>query len=256
MNDFPEHDFFETYTRRKQTRYFSQTSIPSEFKIKEIVELANNYTPIKNDIWHFSIDVYGPEYKEQKDSLVLQTMADPFLINLYQIGGEKEKLLPEVSTLYSQWYEDRDKFMVEDHTYKYRFNDQVRAPYLLKYKKKSFAHVPEKSDETPNVNTWSENENTDDLAWIGASMHAYSVCLLANDFEFDTSFCRCFFPNRYNNNDIMKSEEDYNDYIFTVSIGYEDNNKVDKADIARYFRQRPSYKPEFSKVVNWNESST
>ena len=70
-----KNSFLETLQRRHNFRYFKKEA-PDKDIIQKILQMSIDHCPIKNDIWHFSVEVYGPEYQEEKNDLCIRTVCD------------------------------------------------------------------------------------------------------------------------------------------------------------------------------------
>lgn len=55
--------------RRWNHHHFIKDKVPSKRIVEDILEKAILYTPVKNSVWHHRIDVYGPEWLEEKEAL-------------------------------------------------------------------------------------------------------------------------------------------------------------------------------------------
>ena len=55
--------------RRWNFNHFHLHKHPHRSEIETILEKAIRYAPVKNSVYHFKIDVYGPEWSEEKEAL-------------------------------------------------------------------------------------------------------------------------------------------------------------------------------------------
>jgi len=226
--------------RRHNFRFFKQTEYPKKEIIDEILKKSIEFAPIKNDIWHFSIDIYGPTWSNEKDDLCIRTSCK-----------YENNLLPweKQTKLYNKWKENP----LNTSSGLEKYNDQVKAPYLLVYRKSPYHHNPMNNLPTfKDVKTWENRfDISKDVAAIGAGVHAYVISILANNIGLDSSFCRCIFDPKKSKgpfNAIVKDEQPY----FTLGLGYADdelNNKVDKV----FNEYKKNMKPELHNVIKWHE---
>ncbi len=221
--------FLDVLKRRHNFKYFNLKECPKKEVIEEILKEALLITPIKNDVWHFEIEVFGPEHAEEKKKLCLRTLADMDVVDEYKKGGPKEKKIDELEKLYEEREED--------------FNVQVRAPYLLVYKLFPYKHSPNR-EEFGKKKKYKIDNN---VAAIGAGMHGYAVSILANEKGIDASFCNCFFNNDFSSNYIMNVEKDF---YFFLGLGYKDGGKHNFT-LESYLRHKEKEKPNLDDVVRW-----
>lgn len=234
--------------RRHQFRFMTD-KVPDKKVIEKIVQTSFNLTPIKNDTWFFYVDIYGPEYAEDKRKLCLQTSCaipeknEDHIYNQYSQGMPREKHIQEdLFPLLDDYHETgiRNPGLPA-------FNTQVMAPYLFVFRYKLNNFKPNNIMVkmcARDKNEWQapyENVVKIDYAWPGASMLAYVMAVLANKEGLDASFCQCFWKSNYNYNSIYNNESD--EVLFFLSIGYGDKEK----DKVRY----PRIKVAKSKVLKW-----
>ena len=175
-------NFFDGMNNRRNVKAFIQDNYPQRFEIDSILDKTMLLSPIKNDIYHFSVQIYGPEHANEKEKLVLNTIRD-----------EDKKNLPiqEIKKHYG------------NKTAK--FNNQVKAPYLLLYKKSLNHH---------NTNNFSGGNY--EIAAMGAMIHGYIVSVIANQRNIQATFCACY-SNKDNPNYIINNREDF---YFMLGLGY------------------------------------
>ncbi len=102
--------------RRWNFNHFHLHKHPHRSEIETILEKAIRYAPVKNSVYHFKIDVYGPEWSEEKEAL-----------------NENAGFFDES--------QKRD-----------RFNSQVLAPWLLVFRPSPY-HYKSGLDDDDNPHT-------------------------------------------------------------------------------------------------------
>ena len=55
---------------RRQIKHFTD-KIPDKAIIEEILSDTVKYAPVKNNMWNFKLQVYGPDWEEEKQKLIL-----------------------------------------------------------------------------------------------------------------------------------------------------------------------------------------
>jgi len=234
--------------RRHQFRFMTD-KVPDKKIIDKIVKDALKLTPIKNNTWFFYVDIYGPEYAEDKRKLCLQTacaipeIQEDYIHQQYSIGMPREKLIQEdLFPILDEYYETGKRGLGMP-----AFNTQVRAPYLFVFRVKrshyALRTMMVKMIAKNENETYAEGEDVRPVssAWPGASMFAYVMSVLANKEGLDASFCQCHFPNNYNYNVIYNEEID--DPLFFLSIGYGDTTKNNN--------RQNSLRPNQGNVIKW-----
>ena len=69
-------DLEKTLQKRSNITFFREDKVPERLLIEEIVEKAHTLTPHKNNLWHYEIEIYGPEYEEEKKYTALSTVCN------------------------------------------------------------------------------------------------------------------------------------------------------------------------------------
>ena len=221
-----------TLERRSNFRFFRQDVIPKKEDIINILEKSIEVAPIKNDIWHFKIDIYGPSWFNEKDDLCIRTVCKEE-INL-RPWEEQVKL-----------YDEYKKNPTKTRSGFERYNSQVLAPYLLVYRKSPY-HFNLRPNELKKNFKYSK-----DVAAFGPAIHSYVVSILANDLNIDASFCKCICdPSKstgpYNN--ILQDEQPY----LTLGLGYADTT-LNKTIDGNLKLRRQFMRPELDDVIKWHE---
>ena len=70
MTDNLDLNFFNAMNSRSNVQSFKQDIYPTKLEIDNIIKESIDITPIKNNIYHYYIDVYGPEFIEEKNKLL------------------------------------------------------------------------------------------------------------------------------------------------------------------------------------------
>lgn len=225
--------FFDVLKRRHNLRFFKQDLIPNKDDINDIFKKSLEVCPIKNDLWHFYIDVYGPEFKKQKEELVIRTACDNYTRNTSFENQTKK---------YKEWTDNPESFITRSGE---KFNEQVRAPYLLVFRKSPCFYAKKNN----------KKEYYGDIAAIGAGMFGYVVSIIANEKGIDASFCACYTNKNTSEKLNLPRNEilgDFNNY-FMLGLGFEDtllNEKIDGA----YRIYRKHLKPTLDDVIKWNQN--
>jgi|TARA_B100000941_G_scaffold265668_1_gene220399 hypothetical protein len=206
------------FTKLKQWRRFTD-KVPDHQEIIDSISKAHYLTPIKNGVYHYKIDVWGPSFQEEKHELAVSTVKGPNMFK-YRESYNDKKAMEKLKSLYKVYLDNWPKRV--DNV---GFNLQVLAPYLLVYRRKD---ILKKS-----------------LDWtIQASMNAFILSTLLESKNIDVSFCRCFFHSDYLQNEIISNynipnqryDEIKNQVLFMLSIGYADkqfggNEKTNQPNI-------------------------
>ena len=193
--------------------------VPNHQEIIETMNEAHYLTPIKNGVYDYKIDVWGPDFKKEKHELAVCTVKGDNMFN-YRKKYNDKKTMEDLKLLYKEYLKTWPK-KIHD----VGFNLQVLAPYLLVYRRKD---ILKKS-----------------LDWtIQASMNAFILSTLLESKNIDVSFCRCFFHSDYLQNEIISNynipnqryDEIKNQVLFMLSIGYADkqfggNEKTNQPNI-------------------------
>ena len=198
---------------RYNCTYFDQENYPNKKVIHEILERSLEKTPVFANIWHHKVDLYGPEYKDEKRKLCLSTVEDMNYRKKFDLRNNGESGMVETLTPHLDNFENKIKNNQMTKLGKeVSFNTQVLAPYLLKF---SFSHY--------HYGNKIIDDNNEQVRWTkikgyqSSMAHAFAVALVANYYKLEASFCGCVIQNNENKNKIW-----YNDtnMIFFMGLGY------------------------------------
>ena len=112
--------------QRRNVRFFTEQA-PDKNLIDTILRQAHELTPHKNNIFRYRVDVYGPEFTEDKKKLALLTCTKREVMQRHR--PFTEAYINKVEKIYDVWFK-RGKYGNIDG---YEFLPQVTAPYLLAY---------------------------------------------------------------------------------------------------------------------------
>lgn len=230
----------EIIKNRRNVRQFSN-KIPPTGIIKDILENTLLHTPVKNNIYHFAVDVYGPEYEEEKRALLIQTICPGYSLTLDNFNSietikqHREFFETQVGLDYiSQWD-------LNDIVDQYNINTQVLAPYLLVYK----IH-PNKYGNKHRDHKQTKGDSSLHFTTIQASMHAMVLSLYANIHSIDVGFCACYRPNEINKKNTIFNK-DSRELLFFIGLGYRDEMPLPKNII----EDKSSIKPKPYDIYEW-----
>ena len=123
---------------RENITHFTQQQ-PDKKIIEQILKDAHELIPVKNNMWNYYIDVWGPEHHEEKKLVALQTVTGENKRD-FAPGGKHDGDIKLLEEIYKGWKSKRESMRNNikiKSTYKgFGFNDQVTAPYLLVYYQK------------------------------------------------------------------------------------------------------------------------
>lgn len=230
--------------RENITHFTSQA--PDKIVIDQILRDAHELIPVKNNMWNYQIDVWGPEHEEEKRLVALQTVTGPDK-RIFAPGGREEgntKLLEEI---YEEWKKSRknqDNVEKVDRKYKgFGFNDQVRAPYLLVYYQRPGYPTEKQKNLGYNEKKIDYADRSQHQWMISASMHAYGTTLLSAEKGLHASFCKCYYHSYKNFNNILAPlKHGFSNIAFLLGIGYRDEELP-------YFKNK--IKANYEEIVNW-----
>jgi len=233
----PENNLKSIMDFRHNIRFFDQNKIPTKEQIDNILIDSHKYVPHKNNLPGMNIKIYGPEYKKDKEDLVLATVCGPGRVHYLSKNGKYYGDIDELRKRYVEWkkaYNDKDRKVIQFFRKEYglNFNPQVDAPYLL-----TFTHrlrVPTPRQEKFGMARWvwdnAFTENAEYKWYLGVGIHSYAINLLAAEQGIYGSYCRCFqkLPNLYSKclEDIKKSPSD----VVFLGLGYRDYGSVYRVD--------------------------
>lgn len=216
---------------RHNIKFFDQERIPTKEQINKILTDSHIYVPHKNNLVGIQIKIFGPEYAEEKENLVLATLCGPGRSLYKDRNGKYYGNTEELKKRYYEWREiqlNNLKGLTEYRkNYGLNFNEQVRAPYLLVISRR--IRLPTPSQEKRGFQKWVYDNSLDEnffYKWyLGAGIHTYAISLLAAEQGMYASYCRCFtkLPNIYSKcmEEMYKFDGKPAD-VFYLGLGYRD----------------------------------
>jgi len=226
----------EILNKRTNHSFFREDKIPEKKVIEDILEQAHKLTPHKNNFYHYDVEVFGPEYDEEKKYVAMSTVCS-HAKHKYRKNGTKEDM-EELEDIYDRWLIAHSNLKSEKDFHKMRadfnkihFNNQVRAPYLLVYSRKNEMITESQMDtdyfKSGKINhMFNINKPNPGMWLIQSGMHGIVTSMLALDKGLDVSFCKCYFYNPHIHTNILrKAVKTENDIAFILSIGYADTSK-------------------------------
>lgn len=223
--------------KKRQSVAVYEDRIPDESLVKEIIEQAHLYTPIKNNQYRYRCHVFGPEYHDDKVALMSSTACGS-RGDVLQNDETTQEGYEEIQDAFFQFYEKLTKLGVRESVDDIGFNSQVLAPYLLIYTSE-FSEVFTPSQWVDNIRAkylWKSREKkydrgVRDFNWVTqASMNALTTSLLCTENGLNSTFMGCF--------DYHKT-----DALFTLSIGYKMTSQT---------LSKGAGKPHFEEIVKFN----
>ncbi len=229
---------------RQTYRYYDYKKVPPKEKIELILDQATRFTPIKGFTYYFRIEVFGPEYHEEKLKFALQTVCNDNASDLYNAeGGTDQKNIHLMRPHLERCM--KEKHQMETIESKYRFNLMCLAPYLLKYtyKKRDDGKVE------PLVSTQGgeSSPRDEERMMMGAAMHGMTLVYCAVDQGLDATFMRSYMGSKYNPNAIFTEKTNEDTPAFFIGIGYGDKEAEKHSDVRVSGVKRPHY----NKIVTW-----
>ena len=220
---------------RRQIRHFTD-EIPEESVIKEIIEDTIKYAPVKGNLWNFKLQVYGPEWADEKQKMLKNT-----------ICVTPSKPIPEggVEEAYSIYKNLADTIGYSQMPWDVlRFNNQITAPYLI------IARV------NPNTyNMQKEDQNERNTAVMTGCVGA-TLAYLTQEKGLAGAFCNCFKESKRLDIEPNFIVNERSDFFFTFSIGYPNKELYTKEFNVKIpsDAQLPGTwppKPKVENVVEW-----
>ena len=231
---------------RQNITHFRQDKIPDKKVIHQLLKDAHELVPHKNNMWAYSIDVYGPEHADEKKAVALQTVTG-YGKRAFAPGGKYSGDVAKLQRIYDSWKELREKYRYGktsssvDKFEGYSFNDQVTAPYLLVYRQKPGFPSAKQMEKGYRKLLIDYKDNSQ--WYISASMHGYGLSLLAAEHDLHASFCKCYYHSLDNFTNILAPlKHGWDNIAFMLGVGYKDKEMPYK---------KHENKPDIDEIVEW-----
>lgn len=231
--------------RENITHFTAQA--PDKKVIDQILTDAHELIPVKNNMWNYNIDVWGPEHVEEKKIVAMQTVTG-LEKRIFARGGKEEGNMQLLEEIYNNWKlvreSQRDLPIKKKGNYQgFGFNDQVTAPYLLVYYQRPGRPTQKQLEQGYDAKQINYSDNSQHQWLISASMHAYGTTLLCAEQGLYASFCKCYYLIHKNLNNILHPlVYGFHNVAFLLGIGYRDQDMP-------YFKNKR--KPTVDEIVTW-----
>lgn len=231
---------------RENITHFDPTP-PDRTVIDNILRDAHDLIPVKNNMWNYSIDVWGPEHAQEKKIVAMQTVTG-LDKRIFARGGKEEGNVAMLEDIYNNWRDQREG--QRDSLFKgkgkyagFGFNDQVTAPYLLVYYQRPGRPTHKQIQQGYDAKQIAYADRSQHQWLIAASMHGYGTTLLCAEQGLYASFCKCYYLVHKNMNNILHPlEHGFHNVAFMLGIGYRDKGMP-------YFKNKK--KPNYDEIVTW-----
>ena len=247
----------EILKKRTNITFFREDKIPEKKVIDDILNQSHSLTPHKNNMYLYDVEVYGPEYDEDKKFATLATVSSDAKAKYRENDNPED--FKELEKTYEKWLHYHKNIVKDKKSYRemkkdlkrVHFNQQMRAPYLLVYSQKTNNLITDSQKESDYYKTGRLEEvfNIDTLkhssAWlIQAGMHGIITSMFAIEKGLDVSFCKCYFYNTHIHSNILrKVRKSFDNIAFTLGIGYRDE------EMMKYKTWIP--KPNTNEIIKW-----
>jgi hypothetical protein len=222
---------------RRQVSVFKKDDIPSKELINKILEESTPNSPVFVQHWHHEVEIYGPEYEEDKLKLTLQGVEEISIRRKYDIRSPfydaepKPLWLTPIQDHFEFFLEEIDNGNIkkrglknEDGSPIVSFNTQLLAPYLLKFKFSPNIFIP----KTSSIGKKSESKSSQWEKYVQTSIsHAIVTSIVAKHYGVDSGFCGCFILSDNNPNRIYSNERDV---LLFLGLGYADPERCYKSN--------------------------
>lgn len=246
---------------RRQCGAFKKDDIPSKELINKILEESTKNTPVFSHQWHHKLEIYGPEYEEDKLKLVLQGVEDPELRRKYdtrspdyEVPSRSLNFTP-LQTHLEFFLDEVDNGGIKKRGFKnvdgspiVSFNTQLLAPYLLKFKfsPDQYLPSPKKSKNEAKPNQWEKYVQT-------SISHAIVTSIVAKHYGVDSGFCGCYIISDNNPNEIYSNQYDT---ILFLGLGYADpercyESNYDGSTPSHMGSQKPDKRARYTDICVW-----
>ena len=252
----PQAEVVDLMSKRHNTQFYSD-KIPDKEIVDKILQTAHNLTPHKNNFYRYRINVFGPEYKEDKRIIAISSVGGDK--NRFREKPQTEEKIQELTEIYDEWVSEENRKKGYPKVKDCNFNTQVLAPYLLVY-----THQPDYRSESQKESPYYQSGHMDEIFnervsnhnamdWvIQASMHGITTAYLCEEKGLQASFCRCFFLNAKL---LINRITDKSNYAFGHYEGTSKQNIAFMLGIG-YADEEPRHKsyvplPKYDEIVNW-----
>ena len=193
---------------RGNVQFFDEELIPPKQDIIDILNVVHQKMPHVAMKWLYNLNLLGPDDWEDKKKMAVSGFCGLREKELYYrtIDILPDKDIKHLYKVYEKWRKYQREELRNDIAEPqpddpdiYCFNEQVRAPWVIAYRRNSKK---------------SESHRAD----IQIGNHSMLTALLALQKGYDVSFCSCFIFRKEFQYNMWKDKEPI--IMLTLSIGY------------------------------------
>jgi len=204
--------------RERRSVALFNDEVPDKEVIEKILHDSVKYSPNRCSIPYHSVKVFGPEFKEDKKKIIIQTNCNP----KFTKTPDSQEKITQVKNLYETWirmYKDNDytKQDIKDECGVYDYNPQILAPYVL-----VFYDNEQKQADFDQTHINLEAPKTRERACQSSAIHAIMTACIAAEHGISS----CFLSNisletQFNKNAISDNVK-LDKIVLILCLGYPD----------------------------------
>lgn len=250
-------EWYKAAQNRYTCSYFKQDVVPERELIEKIINESLRHTPVFSCIWHHEVEIYGPEYYEEKKKLAIQGVENVSMRQMFDTrndGINGIDMLKDYLEDFCDYVEDGSarawgnagQYNENNKNTFVPFNTQLMAPYLLAFKVKpdNFG----KKDSACTTKNPETKEGIREKSVQSAMAQAYALSVIATHYGVDVGFCGCFIYSDENVNEIWHNDFDL---IKFVGLGYAHEQCYEHPDSKHGKLKNAKMRPAFGDICTW-----
>lgn len=225
--------------RERRSVALFNDEVPNKEVIEKILYDSVKYSPNRCSIPYHKVKVFGPEFQEDKEKIVIQTNCDP---KFTKTPDSQEKII-QVKNLYKTWikmYKDND-YTTQDIKKEcgiYDFNPQILAPYVL-----VFYDNEQKQSDFNQTHINLEASKSRERACQSSAIHAILTACIASEHGVSSSFLTNIYLRTQFNKNAISDNVKLDKIVLILCLGYSEEKS----------KWNPKYRHNFNvnEIIEW-----
>jgi nitroreductase len=204
--------------RKRRSIQFFNDKVPEKEIIEKILDDSVKYSPNRCAIPYHHVKVFGPEFKEDKEKIVIQTNCDP----KFTKTPDSQEKIRQSKNLYEIWIRmskdnDYTKQDIKEECGVYDYNPQILAPYVFVY----YDNDQTQSDFDQshiNLNATKSRER----ACQSSAIHAILTACIAAEHDISSCFLSGIDIRTEFNKNAISDNVNLDKIVLILCLGYPD----------------------------------
>lgn len=202
--------------RERRSVALFNDEVPNKEVIEKILYDSVKYSPNQCSIPYHKVKVFGPEFQEDKEKIVIQTNCDPSFEKIPDGNGKINFLKSRYET-WIRMYKSNDYTIqdIRDECGIYDFNPQILAPYVL-----VFYDNEQKQSDFNQTHIDLQSDRSHKRACQSSAIHAILTACIASEYGVSSSFLSNIYLRTQFNKNAISDNVKLDKIVLILCLGY------------------------------------